>query len=387
MPLPNSSPVRPRTRTRIRYSFGVIAYELLAGKRPLDGDGLMAMVDSHLNQAPRPLAELRPDVPPAICSGIMRALEKSPDRRWPSVAHFVHALTDGDEEATVSAELPVSALLGTYDLGAVIGTGRFGSEIRAGTHRALGLPVAIRLLKTTGRPDRDALRERFLREARALQVAHPNLLQVRDFGQDGDRLYLVTDLLPGMSLAERLSRDGPLPLATLTAFVRQIVDAATALNRRGSFISGLHPGIIRLVSDGDGERVVLSTAGVSQIQDVLSTLDEGTLRAQSGDMTELQYVAPEMLTGQPASARADLYTIGALGYEMATGVRPYVAQSLPSLLGLVFAGPPQSPGALRADLPEHQAQALLRALARDPSARHHEGAAFLSAWTDAGAAA
>ncbi len=370
-----------------QYSFGVIAYELLAGKRPLDGDGLMAMVDSHLNQAPRPLADVRPDVPPSISTAIMRALEKTPDRRWPSVAHFVHALTDGDGEETVSADMPASALLGTYDLGAVIGTGRFGSEIHAGTHRALGLPVAIRLLKTSGRDDRDALRERFLREARALQIPHPNLLQVRDFGQDGDRLYLVTDLLPGVSLAERLSRDGPLPLATLNAFMRQIVEAAGALNRRGSFISGLHPGIIRLVADGDGERVVISTAGVSQIQDVLSTIDESTLRAQAGDMTELQYVAPEILTGQSANARADLYTIGALGYEMATGRRPYDARSLPSLLGLVFAGPPPSPGTLRADLPDHQSTALLRALARDPSDRFHEGAAFLSAWTAAGAAA
>ena len=104
-------------------------------------------------------------------------------------------------------------------------------------------------------------------------------------------------------------------------------------------------------------------------------------------MSELQYVAPEILTGQPASARADLYTIGALGYEMATGVRPYVAPSLPRLLGLVFAGPPSSPGALRAELPEHQSLALLRALARDPAERYHEGAAFLSAWTGVGAAA
>lgn len=362
-----------------QYSLAVIAYELLAGTRPFTGDGLMALVSSHLSGPPPSLAERRADLPPEVASAVMRALAQDPLRRWPSVAAFVSALSECDNTETTSVSLPVSGLSATYELGPVIARGRFGSEIHAGTHRALGLPVAIRLLRTSGREDRDAVRDRFLKEARALQVPHPNLLQVRDFGEDGDLLYLVTELLEGVSLAERLKEADPLALATLDRFVRQIVEAAGALHRRGSLISGLNPGIIRLVPDADGERLVISTAGVSQIQDVLATLDVKTLR-QGGEVSELQYVAPEILTGQPATVGADLYTIGAIAYEMATGRRPYDATALPTLLGAILAGPPPDPRTLRPTLGERHSAVILRALARDPGERFATAAGLLAAW-------
>ena len=204
---------------------------------------------------------------------------------------------------------------------------------------------------------------------------------MRDFGEDGDLLYLVTDLLEGVSLAERLSSGGALPVETLDRFLRQITDAAGALHRRGSLVSGLHPGIIRVVTDADGERLVISTAGVSQIQDVLSTLDVKTLR-QGGEVSELQYVAPEILTGQPATVRADLYTLGAIAYEMATGRRPYAATALPSLLGLILAGPPANPNTLRPELGDQRSATILRTLARDPADRFTAAADLLVAWTD-----
>ncbi len=362
-----------------QYSLGVIAYELLAGARPFSGDGLMAMVSSHLSGPPLSLAERRADLPPGVISAVMRAIAQDPARRWPSVAAFVAELSDGDDAETTAVSLPVSGLSATYELGPVIARGRFGSEIHAGSHRALGLPVAIRLLRTSGREDRDAVRDRFLKEARALQVPHPNLLQVRDFGEDGDQLYLVTELLEGVSLAQPLKEGGPLPIATLDRFVRQIVEASGALHRRGGLISGLHPGIIRLVPDTDGERLVISTAGVSQIQDVLATLDVKTLR-QGGEVSELQYVAPEILTGQPATIGADIYTIGAIAYEMATGRRPYEATALPTLLGAILAGPPPDPRTLRPTIGEGRSAVILRALARDPAERFATARDLLAAW-------
>lgn len=363
-----------------QYSLGVIAYELLAGQRPIEGDGFMVLVDRHLNAAPRPLTDHRPDLPRRVSDAVMRALSKDPDRRWPSVAAFIAALGEDDEVHTIAAPLPASSLLGKYELGPVIAKGRFGSDIHSGVHRALGVPVAIRLLRVGGRDNAEVVRDRFLKEARALQVPHPNLLQVRDFGEDGDQLYLVTDLVEGTSLAERL-RSGPLPLDVLDRFVSEIASATSALNRKGALVSGLHPGIIRVVAEGGDERVVLSTAGVSAIRDVLSTLDEATLRAQSGNAGELPYVAPELLMGQPADRRSDVFTIGVLAYEMATGHRPYSAATLPELIGAVMAGPPADPRQARADLPEPHAAAILRALTRDAAQRPADAGQFLKEWT------
>jgi serine/threonine protein kinase len=364
-----------------QYSLGVIVYELLAGCRPIDGDGFMVLVDRHLNQTPAPLEDHRPDLPAGVVAAVMRALAKDPDARWPTVMDFARAFAGTETTVSHIVPQPASALLATFELGPVIAEGRFGSEIHAGTHRALGHPVAIRTFRHAGRPDREAVRARFLREAKTLQVPHPNLIHVRDFGQDAEMLYVVTDLLKGPSLGERLAQ-GPLPLDVLTAWLAQVLDATAALHRRGGRITGLHPGIVRLVEDAGATSVAISSAGVHQIQDVLSTLSEEALRAQATDETELLHVAPELLMGKAATERSDIYTAGVLGYQMATGRTPYDAATLPVLLGAMFEGPPADPALLRPDLPASKAAVLLRALARNPEERFESADAMRKAWTE-----
>jgi len=261
-----------------QYSLGVIIYELLAGARPIEGDGFMVLVDRHINAVPVPLSVRRPDLPAKVCDAVMRALAKQPDQRWPTVLDFARAFDDAEPTMSRMMPQPVSTLLSTFELGPVIAQGRFGSEIHAGTHRALGHPVAIRTFRHAGRPDREAVRARFLREARTLQVPHPNLIQVRDFGEDAEMVYVVTDLLEGCSLVELMAR-GPVPLDRVRAFVGQLLDATGALHRRGGRICGLHPGIIRVIEDGERASIAVSSAGVLQIQDVLATLSEEALRA------------------------------------------------------------------------------------------------------------
>jgi serine/threonine protein kinase len=364
------------------YSLGVIVYEMLAGQRPIEGDNFLAIVDRQFNTDPTPLATLRPDVPPSVADAVMRALARDRDARWPSAAAFTHAFVeDADAVETTMPRAPSPmGLLGTYELGPVIARGRLGSQVHAGRHRALGHPVAIRTFHRVAGANRQAVRDRFLNEARALQVSHPNIIHVRDFGEEGDVVYVVTDLLESISLAEVLEREGPLPPARLDGFVTQIADATAALHRRGGFICGLHPDIVRVVRDVDGERVAISSGGVCQIQDVLATLDEDALRGRSDGETELTYVAPEVLMGKPVTVRADCYTIAVLAYEMATGRTPYRAASLPALLGAMMEGSPEPLSTTRADLPARMTSAVDRALDRRPENRFADVAEFLRAW-------
>ena len=284
----------------------------------------------------------------------MRCLAKRPEDRWPSVAAFARALAS-DEGPTVLAPAPAGAgLLATYEVGPVIGRGRFGSDIHEGMHRALGHPVAIRTFRPSPDVDRDAVKARFLAEARALQVSHPNIVNVRDFGESGDTLYVVTDLLAGCSLAELLRRDGPCAPARLHAFVGQLADATMAIHRRGGFVSGLHPDIIRVAEEAGHERVAISSAGIGTVHDLLSTLSEAALRGHAIEGTELPYVAPEVLTGRAISETADVFTIGVLGYQMATGTLPFQAASLPELIGAMMHRPPAPLETLRPDLPPAQ---------------------------------
>src|SRR5262249_4244444 len=139
--------------------------------------------------------------------------------------------------------------LGTYELGERLGPGRLGSDVYAGTHRALGHPVAIRMLRRSADRNWDAVRARFLREAPTLQVAHQSIIQVRDFGEEGDLVYLVTDFIEGPSLRQVLKTDGALPWTRLKPLLEELVSAARVLHRKGGLLCGLSPDIVRVAPD------------------------------------------------------------------------------------------------------------------------------------------
>jgi serine/threonine-protein kinase len=365
-----------------QYSVAVIVYELLTGHPPFEKDDPAQLITAVLQQPTPPPSQYRSDLPKWIDIVLGRALAKAPEHRYPTIAAFAAALHGGDggrSTIVTSGLAPAAAaggMLGTYDFGERLGAGRLGSEVFRGTHRALGHPVAIRMLRRG--PDRnwEAVRDRFLREAKTLQVAHPSILQVRDYGEEGDLVYLVTDFVEGPSLRQLLQQDGSIPWPRLQPLLAQLVEAATAMHRKGGLLCGLSPDIMRVASDEDGARLMISSAGIWQAQDLLATMGDATLHGSGLADLELLYVAPELLTGQSADVRADVFTIGVLAYEMATGVPPYTGANMPALLGAMLRGQPADPRALQPTLPEAAASAIRAALAPSPDARPQTARAF-----------
>jgi serine/threonine-protein kinase len=260
-------------------------------------------------------------------------------------------------------------LLSTYELGERLGRGRLDSVVYRGTHRALGHPVAIRLLRRDSQRNWDGARARFMREAQALQVAHPSIMQVRDYGEESDVVYLVTDYVEGQSLREVMTAAGPMPWPRLSRLLAQLVEATRMLHRRKGLLCGVSPDIMRVTTDEDGERLLISSAGVWQAQDLLATLKDDTLRGVALADAELRYTAPELLTGRSADVRSDVFTMGVLAYEMATATLPYDGTSMPELLGSMLRGDPAAPGTQQPTLPATASAALLRALRPVPSDR------------------
>jgi serine/threonine protein kinase len=363
------------------YSLGAVVFEMLTGRVPYPGSDPMTVLSGHLNAPVPQLSAVVRGLPAWLDVAIGRALAKRPQDRWASVEEFGRALGSGEgERATVTVVSPAaSGLLATYELGERIGPGRLGSEVFRGVHRAMQVPVAIRLLRRDGRANWEGIRARFLREAQTLQLAHPSIIQVRDYGEEADLVYLVTDFIPGSSLRELMQARGPLSWEALRPLAAQLAGAAHALHRRKGLLCGLTPDIVRIASDEDGERLMISTAGVWQAQDLLATLQDQTLRGAGLADAELCYVAPELLTGRNADLRSDVFTMGVLLYEMATGQLPYTGASMPELLGAMLAGDPPDPRARQATLPEPVAAALLRALQPSPAGRVGTARAFAEA--------
>ena len=356
------------------YALGVIAYEMLTGARPHDATNQATLVTQALTQSPLSPAARRDGLQKAIDDAIMRALDRDLSVRWKSVSEFIDALTAAaGPDATAShrvAPASDSGLLSKYELGPLLGRGRLGSLVYLGTHRALGIEVAIRILKRDEHPNWGVVRARFLLEARTLQVSHPSLLQVRDFAEDERAVYVVTDLIQGPSLRQAMAESGAMPWPRVQHLITQALSAVSILNRKGGFICGVNPDMIRLraeqqggaTADRSAEMLVMSTAGIKSVQDVLATMREQELRGQEASEQELPYVAPEILMGGAPDARADVFTMGVLAYQMATGKLPFKAPSLPELMGQMLQVKPVAPATLTADIPVHASEAILRAI-------------------------
>ena len=350
------------------YSLGAVVFEMLTGRVPFEGEDPVTMLTGHLTGPPPAPSSVRPELPPWIDIAVVRAMAKNPADRWPDIAEFGRAIAAGSGPRPMS-EASTSrggGLLSTYELGERIGPGRLGSEVYRGVHRTLGHAVAIRMLRGhTAERSRKGVRTRFLREARTLQIAHPSIIQVREFGEEGDLLYVVTDFIEGRSLRELMNAEGPLPWARLRPLLAQLVEAARVLHRRSGLLCGLTPDIMRVSADDEGERLMISTAGIWEAGDLLGTLQEKTLRGIGLADEELRYVAPELMTGRTADVRSDIFTMGVIAYEMASGALPYDATSMQKLLGAMLRGA-VDPRPIQAALTNGASTAVLRALQPEP---------------------
>ena len=363
------------------YSLGVTVYELLTGRRPLVGSAAESLVDSALRDSPEAPARGRGNIPPAARTAILKALAHDPKSRWKSVSDFARAVGGALPLPSTAIAVSSSRLLEAYELGSLIGRGRLGSSIYEGTQRATGHAVAIRVLRRdeTGRWN-DA-RTRFLREARMTPVNHASILRVRDFGEEQDQLYVVTDFVPGRSLREEVDKTKGLPWERGRPLLADLISATRALHTRGLLAFGLTPSIIRLTSEGDRERLVMSLAGVADIREVLPRAEPARKRASINE--DAFYLAPELLIGEEPDGRTDIFMIGAIGYEMFTGRRPFNARTLEQLVTVALSEDLADPRIFSPSLPVDAALCLVRCLARRPDKRFSDVIELETAWRSA----
>lgn len=267
-------------------------------------------------------------------------------------------------------ELAPGQRLGPYEIGSQLGAGGMGVVYRARDPR-LDRSVAIKLVTALDAALPET-RARFQREARSIaQLQHPNVCTLFDVGEQDGRDYLVMELLDGESLATRLER-GPLPLGQVLSIGAAIADALAAAHRQGILHRDLKPGNVMLTKSGpkllDFGLAKLRAEAVGGLPEQ-ATRTAAALTAQGTLVGTLSYMAPEQLEGKPADERADLWALGCVLHEMATGQRAFAAATPASTIAAILDREPRPVSELAPLSPPTFDRVVQACLAKDSEAR------------------
>jgi len=267
--------------------------------------------------------------------------------------------------------LSVGSRIASYEIVALLGAGGMGEVYRARDPR-LGRDVAIKVLPAGLAADPERL-GRFEQEARAAAALnHPNILAVHDVGQHDGVPYLVTELLEGDTLRERMAR-GPLAVRKAIEYAVQIAKGLAAAHDRGIVHRDVKPENVFITSD---ERVKILDFGLAKL-----TQPDPVFAAASAMLTTPQqtlpgivlgtvgYMAPEQVRGLPADHRSDLFALGAVLHEMLSGRRAFTGDTpMDAMTAILKEDPPDLP-MVESHIPLALARIVSRCLEKAPGAR------------------
>jgi serine/threonine protein kinase len=307
-----------------------------------------------------------------------RPIERAPSRRAAerAVAAALTPAGEPDAGAPRARSTPPRSdftgriIEGRYQIQRVLGEGGMGT-VYAAEHVEIGKGVAVKILHPAYSRQQDLV-ERFRREARAAsRIGHPHIVDVTDFGTTEDGCaYFVMEQLDGIDLADVLAHERRLDPARAAQITIQICRALEAAHAAGVIHRDLKPENIFLVArDGRADFVKVLDFGIAR-----SLGQESRLTNPGIAMGTPEYMAPEQALGGLADRRSDIYSVGALLYEMVTGIPPHGEDEEVSVLKKQEL--PRPPRELRQEIPEELDAVILKALEPDPAKRHQRMAAF-----------
>jgi serine/threonine protein kinase len=413
-----------------QYAAGVILWELLTG-RQLFPSGDSNVLDRVRHPEIEPPSYRTARVPPDLDVIVMRALATHREDRFPDCESFRAALAEflareapatdaarvagflyelfGEEieddrrkrQELIAASRPraqsflrpgvrstLQGGLGTHEpdtsgvVGSVlaeryqvlrlIGEGGMG-RIYEGEHVDIGKRVAIKLLHPAFARS-PALVERFRREARAAsRIGHPNIIDITDSGttEEGG-VFFVMEYLEGQDLAHILAEQGQLPIERSVPIAIQVARALQAAHAAGIVHRDLKPENIYLVNrPGQQDFVKILDFGIACQIDI-EGVREGRLTDPGMAMGTPEYMAPEQAAGNAIDGRADIYSVGAILYEMLAGRPPHQGKNLMELLTKKATAQPDRLTEVRSEVSSELAQVVAKALARRPSDRQKD---------------
>jgi serine/threonine protein kinase len=397
------------------YSCGVLLFEMLTGRRPFEAATPEQVAAAIVYDSAPWAPSLRPGLDGAWNEILQRALSKDPADRFESALAFIDALptrvragrarrfgssvTEDIPESIRASLKPDATLIGLppsivpppatrqvptgskcdpfigrkiakkYEMESLLGSGSAGAVYKA-IHIDLQRPVAVKVLHEWNRTSEQFV-ERFKAEALAAsKLDHPNITRILDCGEEPDgTLYLVMEFIEGPSLEAVIETEGRLPPERAVALAVQIVGSLASAHERSIIHRDVKPENIMLVRRPDGrEMVKVCDFGLAKLFDGTSSRQELT---RNGLMLgSPAYMAPELIRGEKADERTDIYAAGVTLFELLTGQLPHEGATLADMFQKKLTQPPTRPSVYVQDLDPLLEDIVIHALEPKRELRH-----------------
>ena len=249
--------------------------------------------------------------------------------------------------------------IGKYQIIEQVGEGAMGVVYRA-VDPVLNRPVAVKIMNE-GLAQDEALRQRFLREAQAAgSLQHPNVVTIYDFGETDGHLFIAMEFIDGTDLEKLLARGSTIPLAAKLDIIIDVLNGLAYAHRRGIVHRDIKPANIRIDSEGHAR---IMDFGVAH-------LATSNLTGTGVMMGTPNYMAPEQITSGDVTAGTDIFSVGAVLYELLTNKKPFAADTLHRVLFRIVSDPPPDLLTTDPDLPPALDRVIKKALAKDVAQRY-----------------
>jgi serine/threonine protein kinase len=260
--------------------------------------------------------------------------------------------------------------LGQYEIRSPLGAGFMGEVYRA-RDTSLKRDVAIKVLPASYSLDPDRLRRFQLEAEAAAALNHPNILNIFHIGQQDGSPYIVSELLEGETLRERLCR-GPMPLREALEIAVEVTRGLAAAHEKGIIHRDLRPENLFLTRDGRFKILDFGLAKLSQPHSTYADAATESLHEQTRPgqvLGTVGYMAPEQVRGRPADAHSDIFAFGAVLYEMLTGKRAFAGASSADVISAILHSDPPALSTGSSEIPPAAARIVRRCLEKSPERR------------------
>ena len=260
----------------------------------------------------------------------------------------------------------IGKIISHYRVLEKLGEGGMG-EVYLAHDEQLDRDVALKVLPAKTLSSESA-RQRLRKEALSLaKLNHPNIAMVHEFSTEDGVDFLVTEYIPGITLDTKLA-EGALPESDVSRFGAQLAEGLEAAHAQGVIHRDLKPANLRLTPTG---RLKILDFGIAQLAQSDRPPDLTASLTHPQEITgTLPYMAPEQLRGEKADVRSDIWAVGVVLYEMATGCRPFAQTTAPVLISAILNEAPQPPTTINRQVSSRLQSVIVKALAKDPARRY-----------------